>query len=207
LKNLGEETWIYHITDITNLPKIIAAGELVSDAILAKQSTEHTVIGYSNIKLRRLTQITVSPSERFVGEFVPFYYCPRSPMLLTINSGNTGRPKGCQKTIVHLVSRVKHGIELGRDWAISDINAGIPYVGFYRDVNALDKLNWDAIRANYWKEVVDEKMAEFLVEDRFPWGSIIGIACYDDEIKGKVEGLLEGSDHQPMVIVKRSWYY
>jgi len=207
LKNLGEETFIYHITDMSNLPKVIAAGGLLSDALLAQNNAEHTIIGYANIKQRRLNQIAVKPSVRFVGEFVPFYYCPRSPMLLTINSGNTGRPEGCQKTILHLVSRVKHGVELGRDWAISDINAGIPYVGFYRDIDDLNKLNWEAIRANYWKEVVDEKMAEFLVEDNFPWGSIIGIACFDEDVKAKVEGILEGCEHRPMVIVKRAWYY
>lgn len=47
---------------------------------------------------------------RFVGEFVPFYFCPRSPMLFTVNRGNTGRPLGCQRAIVHLVSTLAAGI-------------------------------------------------------------------------------------------------
>ena len=45
-----------------------------------------TVIGYTHIKERRMKQIRVACcGGRFVGEFVPFYYCPRSPMLFTTN--------------------------------------------------------------------------------------------------------------------------
>lgn len=85
---------IYHITEISNLPSIIHNG-LVSDALLA--NVPHAVIGYSNIKERRMTEYRVPCcGNRFVGEFVPFYYCPRSPMLYTINNGNTGKPVGHQ---------------------------------------------------------------------------------------------------------------
>src|SRR5688572_18575557 len=100
-------TSIYHITDIENLPAILATGGLVSDVALADAGAKPEVIGYAHIKHRRMhvTQIPCC-GNRFVGEFVPFYYCPRSPMLYTINRGNTGRPAGCQRTIVHLVSTV-----------------------------------------------------------------------------------------------------
>lgn len=84
---------IYHITDLENLPGILNDGGLYSDAVIVQKDA--TVIGYNHIKARRLTQITVPCSNnRFVGEFVPFYFCPRSPMLFTINQGNTGRPRG-----------------------------------------------------------------------------------------------------------------
>src|SRR5436853_5492206 len=100
-----EDRLLYHITDIANLPAILAEGGLLSDAAMSER--DPTVIGHNHIKERRLTKIRVPSAEnRFVGEFVPFYFCPRSPMLYTINLGNTGREPGCQKTIVHLVSRV-----------------------------------------------------------------------------------------------------
>jgi len=103
---------IYHITDAENLPNILSDNGLQSDAVMARRNP--TVIGYNHIKQRRLTQIRVPCcNDRFVGEFVPFYFCPRSPMLFTINRGNTGRPPGCQDTIVHLVSNV--GAAVGLD--------------------------------------------------------------------------------------------
>src|SRR5512147_2433514 len=104
---------IYHITDLGNLSDILNDGGLHSDAVMAQRNP--TVIGYSHIKQRRLTQITVPCCRnRFVGEFVPFYFCPRSPMLYTINKGATGLPPGCQATIVHLVSNVGAAIGLGQ---------------------------------------------------------------------------------------------
>ena len=94
-----DQILIYHITDVANLPGILAARGLRSDIAMAEPNPE--VIGYSHIKHRRMTQIRVdSCGGRFVGEFVPFYFCPRSPMLYTVNLGNTGRTPGCQQTIV-----------------------------------------------------------------------------------------------------------
>ncbi|MEA2569205.1 MAG: hypothetical protein QOI24_1206 [Acidobacteriota bacterium] len=85
-----EERLIFHITDIENLPGIMAEGGLLSDALMSER--DPTIIGDDRIKQRRLTQIRVTSSgNRFVGEFVPFYFCPRSPMLYSINLGNTGR--------------------------------------------------------------------------------------------------------------------
>src|SRR5687767_9037365 len=100
-----EEALIYHLTDVANLPDILSEGGLHSDAAMVEK--DPTVIGYGHIKERRLKQIRVPCcGGRFVGEFVPFYFCPRSPMLFTTNKGATGRPEGCQRTIIHLVSRV-----------------------------------------------------------------------------------------------------
>lgn len=47
------------------------------------------------------------------------------PMLYTINRGNVpGRPAGCQRTILHLVSTVQAALNLDKPWALSDGNAG-----------------------------------------------------------------------------------
>lgn len=118
-----ENTLIYHITDIANFRGIVAGGGLSSDVAMAPFNPE--VIGYDHIKKRRATEIQVGCcGDRFVGEFVPFYYCPRSPMLFSINNGNTGRPAGCQRSILHLVSKVGLALNGATDWAISDGNAG-----------------------------------------------------------------------------------
>lgn len=197
---------IYHITEISNLPSIIHNG-LVSDALLA--NVPHAVIGYSNIKERRMTEYRVPCcGNRFVGEFVPFYYCPRSPMLYTINNGNTGKPAGHQKEIVHLVTTVSRVAHLGRAWAISDGNAGAAAVSFASDMNALERmLDWDAIKALDWRGRTRQKMAEFLVADAVPWTSIFGIGVIDQTAAQRVHEVLNGVAHQPEVKVLRNWYY
>ncbi len=197
---------IYHITDVTNLPGILADGCLHSDAVMAGR--DPTVIGYDHIKKRRLEEIQVPCCDgRFVGEFVPFYYCPRSPMLYVINQGTTGRPVGCQTSIIHLVSTVPEAVNLGHTWAVSDGNAGAFHTSFYASLDALDSLDWAAIGAKYWQSQAHEKQAEFLVADFFPWTSILGIGCHNSEVAEQVRALLVDISHQPKVYVMPSWYY
>lgn len=197
---------IYHITDVENLPGILNEGGLHSDAVMAQRNP--TVIGYNHIKERRLTQITVPCcNNRFVGEFVPFYFCPRSPMLFTINQGRTGRSPGCQKTIIHLVSNVGVAVALGQDWAISDGNAGAFHTSFDTDIRALEYLNWPAIRARSWQGRTHEKSAELLVADFFSWNCIRQIGCHNTQVAKEVKDLIQVNSHQPSVDVQPTWYY
>lgn len=201
-----EQVLIYHITDVENLPGILAAGGLHSDVAMAKHNPE--VIGYGHIKQRRMTQIRVGSCEdRFVGEFVPFYFCPRSPMLYSVNHGNTGRPPGCQRTIVHLVSTLAAGIRQSRSWAISDGNAGAFHASFSSDLAALAELDWRAIRATQWQGRTHEKSAEFLLADFFDWQGFHAIGCYSSEIAHQIQSILVSAAHRPTVNVERNWYY
>ena len=45
---------IYHITHVNNLPSIIAAGELISDAAMIQRGGPPAAVGMSKIKQRRL---------------------------------------------------------------------------------------------------------------------------------------------------------
>jgi hypothetical protein len=198
---------IYHITDVENLASILAAGGLWSDVRMAQQQPA-TVIGYGHIKERRMKEITVPCCEnRFVGEFVPFYFCPRSPMLYTLNRGNTGRPPGCQSSVVHLVSTVEVGISQGRAWAVSDGNAGAFHTSFDAKLDAIADLDWTAIRAINWQGRTHQKMAEFLVADIFPWTGIHHIGCHNATVAGQVKALLQNQARQPLVDVQPNWYY
>lgn len=199
-------TAIYHITDVSNLPGILQREGLQSDRAMAGEV--HTRIGYDHIKLRRLSETRIACcGDRFVGEFVPFYYCPRSPMLFVLNQGRTGRPVGCQQTVIHLVSTVADAIGLKRDWAISDGNAGAAYPSFYNELRALEQLDWDAIGARSWQGRTNQKSAEFLVADFFPFTAIRTIGCYNSTVANEVAGMLAESRHRPTVLAHRDWYY
>lgn len=203
-----DQTLIYHITDVTNLTGILKSGGLLSDVAMAQSGLANINIGHNHIKQRRMTQYRVPCADnRFVGEFVPFYYCPRSPMLYTVNMGNTGRPKGCQATIVHLVSTVAHALALNRPWAISDMNAGSALAEFSSNIATLDVLDWTAIQADYWRECAMPKAAEFLVADHFEWSAVQSIGCYDAGSSQRVSELLQTHHHKPAISVQRNWYY
>ena len=129
-------------------------------------------------------------------------------MLFTINHGNiVGRPAGCQRTILHLVSTVQTALDLNKPWALSDVGAGAAYAQFFNDPEKLEGLNWDAIRATIWKGRMHEKQAEFLVADAFPWSAILGIGCHNDAVASRVREIIQSSAHQPRVFTNTNWYY
>lgn len=201
-------TLLYHITDIGNIAEIARQGGLFSDGAMRRSGHKPQEIGYSHIKDRRLTSYRVPCVEsKFVGEFVPFYYCPRSPMLFTINKGNTGLPAGNQKQILHLVTNVDYALQTKRRWAISDGNAGADHALFSNDLASLDGLDWDLIGSDSWGGKTHRKMAEFLVEDYFPWSHIHHIGCYNAAAVQSVELMLKNFEHRPKVAIHQNWYY
>lgn len=202
-------TPIYHITHIDNLPSILRAGGLHSDATLQLVGSVNNQIGYSNIKQRRMTEYRIACcGNRFVGEFVPFYFCPRSPMLYTVNRGNTGRPQGCQTEILHLVSDVWTGMSLGRVWAVSDGNAGSAYTEFTNSANALDAVNWPIVHSNDWGgSRMHAKASEFLVSDFYPISAITVIGCYNERTAQATRAILMQHGANIPVNVASNWYY
>ena len=203
-------TAIYHITDVANLPAILAQGGLISDAAMIAQRREPASrIAFEHIKARRRAKRIPGAGNRTVHEFVPFYYCPRSPMLFTVNQGNTGKPVGYQSQVLHLVSSAARGAILGRAWAISGGNAGADYeVAFFHELADLERLDWEVIRSNDWGgDRLHRKQAEFLVADFFPWEQLVFIGCHNEAIAAQVGHLLAGAAHVPRVEVRPHWYY
>jgi hypothetical protein len=80
---------IYHITHVDNLPSIATRMGLVSDAQRIASGLSCSLVGMSTIKQRRLNEIEVTchPGTT-VGQYVPFYFCPRSIMLYLLRMGN-----------------------------------------------------------------------------------------------------------------------
>ena len=79
---------IYHIVHIDRLSSIVNDDVLICDSIIANRQDSGTTIGMTNIKERRLQrQLPCYPST-CVGDYVPFYFCPRSVMLYLIYRAN-----------------------------------------------------------------------------------------------------------------------
>ena len=79
---------IYHITHLDNLPSIATDSLLLSDAEMIVRGGPSATIGMSRIKQRRLSLPVACYRGDFVGDYVPFYFCPRSVMLYLLYRGN-----------------------------------------------------------------------------------------------------------------------
>ncbi|MGB7412846.1 MAG: DUF4433 domain-containing protein, partial [Thermosynechococcaceae cyanobacterium] len=129
---------VYHITHIDNLQGIIQANCLISDALRIKDQADCQLVGMSTIKERRLQEIKVTcHPETTVGQYVPFYFCPRSIMLYVVHMGNHPELtyRGGQEPIIHLQADFETVVAWASQnrtpWALSDGNAGAYLSNFY----------------------------------------------------------------------------
>jgi hypothetical protein len=184
---------IYHITHGRNVAGIVSAGCLWSDTELAKRAGEYHSIGIPDIKRRRLEEIHLTcHAGSTVGEFVPFYFCPRSVMLYILHRGNNTdlAYHGGQRPIIHLEADLHEAVAWARSqkrlWAFTDRNAGSRYVQAFNDLTLLNQLNWQHIASDDFRDsqVKDAKQAEFLMHQSFPWSLVRSIGVLDDESKG-----------------------
>lgn len=205
---------IYHIVHVDRLPSILADGYLWCDAKMSGRSPTGATIGMGEIKRRRREELYLdSHPDLRVGGCVPFYFCPRSIMLYVIHKANHSELtyRGGQEPIVHLEADLRETVKWAdaheRRWAFTASNAGSRYFDDYSDLRSLNKLDWGAINANSWTNGKDEKQAEFLVEELFPWKLVSRVGAQSLRTKRKALRALQASDHKPPIVVRRDWCY
>lgn len=206
---------IYHITPIDALPHIVEAGHLYSNAIMDDLPTSGTNIGITNLKQRRRGMPVHCHEGSFVGEYVPFYFCPRSVMLYLIFKGNHPELdyKGGQDPIMHLEYDLQRVIDWAdnqhRLWAFSLSNASATYTQFRCNVEQLDQIDWEAVAARDWRdpEVKEAKQAEFLMHWSVPWHLVKRIGVRSRIMARAAMAATGRADHRPTVEIIPSWYY
>lgn len=205
---------IYHIVHVDNLSSIVATGGLLPDAVMIKRKGG-TVIGMSSIKQRRLTLPVSCHPATHVGDYVPFYFCPRSIMLFVIHCANHAELayRGGQLPIVHLEADLNLAVAWAeandRRWAFSLSNAGAHYTQFRARLDQLGEINWDAVQALDFRpaDIKEGKQAEFLMHDGFPWHLVERIGVSQPAIVDRVAGAMQGAAHRPRIEIRREWYY
>lgn len=215
-----QEPKVYHIIHVDRLASVIGDAGLLSDAVMAGRENVGTTIGMSNIKQRRLNELSLKCHQGLrVGACVPFYFCPRSVMLYVIHQANAAELayRGGQGPIVHLEADLRRAVawanENNKRWAFTLSNAGSRYFEDRADLAQLPEINWDAVQTNKWSGagvsglVKEGKQAEFLLEESFPWTLIERIGVRSLAIHNQVVGIIQNAAHKPAVQIMPQWYY
>jgi hypothetical protein len=206
---------IYHIVHVDRLHSIATDGFLWSDKVINTKNTTGTTIGMGDLKETRLVSPVKCHPETMVGEYVPFYYCPRSIMLYIIHMANNPKLayRGGQRPIIHMefdLSRVLQWATLSeRKWAIALGNATARLTEFRGSKHGFGELDWDSILNDDFKssEVKERKQAEFLVYHSVPWNLIERIGVHNLLIKERVMKTLRQFEHVPTIEIRPDWYY
>jgi hypothetical protein len=106
---------LYHILHVDRLSSVVADGCLWCDAVMIARDGSGTTIGMGSIKARRLALPVHPHPGSSVGDYVPFYFCPRSIMLYVIYRANHPELeyRGGQDPIVHLEADLGEVVEMG----------------------------------------------------------------------------------------------
>ena len=211
--SVPQPTPILHITNIDNLPRIIANGALRTIADIRVNAVGYTSIAHQNIQDRRAHTLVPCGPRGCLHDYVPFYFCVRSPMLYTISRGNVEGYGQGQEAVIYLVSTAQkvRGANLG--FVFTDGHGIMGFTDFYDDLAFLSEVDWSLMKAKYWSDTDQDpdrkrrRQAEFLSHGGFPWTLIEAIVVMNEARKAQVEGFLQGAAHKPPVIVKRAWYY
>jgi hypothetical protein len=211
--NIPANPKIFHIVHVDRLASIVSQGCLYSDAAVQGTPLPGTTIGMSTIKARRLAKTLNSYPDLHVGECVPFYFCPRSVMLYMFHMNNHPEItyRGGQTPIVHLQAdlyqTVKWANQNGKRWVFTNSNAGSFYFDDFNNLSQLNQVNWSSVGATNWKDCREQKQAEFLLEEQFPWTLVEAVGVYSQAQVQQVSTALNSTTHRPPVSVQRNWYY
>lgn len=215
---IPENPKIYYILHCDTLGSVIDSGGILCYAVIANDPPAGTAIGMMKIKRQRMRTPVVCHWGTKVGDYVPFYFCPRSVMLYRIhaNQGKDNDPdlqySGGQKEIVHLEADLHTVVSWAeadqRRWAFTAGNAAAKATRFYDDLNDLNAISWEVVLAPNWsRNQRNTKQAEFLVYGFFSWYLVSRIGVMSDDVRQQVYETISSANHRPQVSVIPQWYF
>jgi hypothetical protein len=196
---------LFHITHLGNLASILTDGGLYCDAVMASRQGVAR-IGDPAIKNRRLTWTLNLPTAAKVGDFVPFYFCPRSVMLYRVWQGHSSW-NGGQDEVVHLVTRVSRVASVS-GCVFTDSNAATAYHRASTDLAALaSTIDWSVMPLEWWNgPPMTLRQAEFLVPGFVPWAAFERVVARSNSIAQRVLAATGSQSRAPLVHVDPAWY-
>jgi hypothetical protein len=206
-------TPIYHITHLRNLGSIIELGGLFCDNERMKQAISCVDIGHRDLKNWRASKPVPIRPQHTLGDYVPHYFAPRSPMLYVISKGGVEQYQEGQREIVHLVSSVEQVVAAGLPFIFTEGHPRVEFSRYFDDPSDLKEIDWAIMQARYWADTLADpdrsrrRQAEFLVRGRFPWELVSQIGVMTERTAQTVRGILASASHRPPVTIEPSWYY
>ncbi|TAE28806.1 MAG: DUF4433 domain-containing protein [Cytophagales bacterium] len=173
-------------------------------------------IGHQQLITDRHTHpITQLPDAGNLGEYVPFYFGPFSPMLLMIKNGTPPVQKRPQEDIVYIISSVKTIKDAGLEYCFTDRQAKRKLAGFYRDDEKFEKIDWEVVGLQQWhntrdyQDRMERKQAEFLIRHHVPVSCINWLGVRNEERKRYFEEMIArlGLTIQVFLDAKNQLYY
>lgn len=214
------EIKVYRMTHIDNIEHILQYG--ITHRNSPNHNLDYVAIGdISLINTRDAKHVSVDNGDFLdmdattitLGDFIPFYFGIKMPMLYVIqNGGNFVTKSTPASKIVYMVCSITKIIKHHEDYYFSDGHATDNLTSFYdkTKINELPEIiDWNAVRASYWGgqdnlNIKRKKQAEFLVSGDVTSKHIIGFGCYNDKAKNNLVDL--GIKEDKIKVIPNAYY-
>lgn len=208
----SEKALIFRITHVENVRWIFENGLWCQ----ASETRDPEFVSIGNpelIDLRSTREVPLPPGGT-LGDYVPFYFTPHSPMLLNITTGWAGIAQRKSEELVFLVTSLPHLAAKGIAFTYTDRHAYLATARFSNDMRDLGEMvSYDLLRSRDFRrdpeapERAERYQAEALVHRHLPCDALLGVACYTQEIKARIEEEAANRQVSLPVRVRRSWYF
>lgn len=195
------QIYIYRMTHIENILHILEYGVTHKNSLNA--NSNYVTIGDTSLIGTRVTkQVNINNGNQFqsygkiiLGDFIPFYFGVRMPMLYVMQyGGNFVERATPPENIVYVVCKLSNIISTTSTYYFSNGHATDVFTLFY-DKTKISELptiiNWNAIKMRYWGgeenlEAKRLKQAEFLVAGDISANLLTGFVCYNEIAKQRL---------------------
>jgi hypothetical protein len=214
-----DDVKLYRITHVLNVPYVLQYGIVRSNSVYA--SSSYVSIGDMElISARSSKRVVVNNGDVFsmvgtimLGEFVPFYFDVRMPMLYVVqHGGNFVSQVTPPEDIVYLICLLSDIMRSGCSYYFSDGHPMDLLTSFY-DSSQVAKLpyilDWVAIKSQYWGgegrlDIKRKKQAEFLVGNDIAPEYLCGFGCYNAVARERL--LRVGVPDRQIVVMPNAYY-
>ena len=194
--------WLFRMTHIDNIGHILKYGITHKDS--PNRNAEFKTIGNSTliskrdswkIKVDNGNIFSENQNEIILGNFIPFYFWVKMPMLFQIQQGdNHAKVSISPDNIVYIICSLEKVAKAIKTFFFTDGHAVDRFTSVYdksKIEDILSIIDTKAIKADYWGpdenlNTKRKKQAEFLAGEDIPISCIIRFGCYNEQAKAKL---------------------
>jgi len=202
------KTYLFRMTHIENIPHILQHG--ITHPSSRNANPDFVPIGDRTLISTR-NDFLLNNGRR-LGEYIPFYFGIRTPMLYVIQMGFNMVTPTPAENIVYCITSVQKIIELQLDFVFTNGHAVDCFTTQYtpEDINNIDNIiDRKAVMAKYWRDDNDldlkrRKEAEFLVLGDIATDGLLGFLVYNQNALNR---MIDFSADTEKVHIKSSFYF
>lgn len=200
--------YAFRLVHIKNISHILDVGFVLPTS--PKASNNYIPIGDSVVIAKRNTLRNSGHID--LGQYIPFYFGPRSPMLYVIQNGFNGVTQYYPSALVYCIVRLSDILEQDVDCMFTDGHAFSAITKYYskEELRRIDEIiKQEDVYAKFWNVEDDldlkrRKEAELLIKKELPAKYIRGFVVYNNEARDILLGY--GIDASK-IAVRESFYF